>query len=65
MSFSGPKVPPPPPPPPTPEDPNVQKKRDDAALAARKIRGRSANVLTSGSGASGQANVARRTLLGV
>jgi hypothetical protein len=49
---------------PTPENPETQTKLDEAAAEQRKARGRASTILTGGSGVSGRAQTARRTLLG-
>lgn len=73
--FSRPP-PPPPPPPPARDDPAVEAARRRALIAARNARGRSATFLTGNgglagdrgrgprTGLSGDAAIAKKTLLG-
>ncbi len=64
--FSSPSVPTPPPPPEPPEksDVDVQEAALQERLRRARQRGRAANILTGNQGVTGDAPVARKTLLG-
>lgn len=65
--FSTPKMPAAPtaaPPAPTVTDPSVVAAQQEAAREQAQAAGRASTLLTSGQGASGQAPIVRKTLLG-
>lgn len=65
MSPKAPSLPPPPPPVPDKEtDAEVKAKKQEASRLARGRRGLGSTINTSGTGATEEAQTARRTLLG-